>query len=142
MELTANVIGLLLQRALNPPYHSGLGLVRVQMGLDSRDKALAHNARVIGLRYETSLKWFHLVERGLTRGKRDNGKPPPPGTEKGDLWQDIEMYCMCWDDWIQGGCWQGTLFAMMRDAVGNTAMTYCKNPEDFSPVAILGMPGV
>lgn len=112
-HVTSNAVGLMLQYALDPPSDGGLGLLRVQWRLDSRHDGSARVAERMGLRYEGTETWFRLIKDGVARGKVGNGKSPPPGSEKGDVWQDKTTYAMCWDDWIGGGR-EKTLAAMVK----------------------------
>lgn len=42
-----------------------------------------------------------VLKDGVARGKTGNGRPAPPGTAAGDLWQDVVIYEMSYDNWMQ-----------------------------------------
>lgn len=112
-HVTSNAVGLMLQHALGPQFDGGLGLIRVQWRLDSLHPGSDRVAKRMGFRYEGTEMWFRLIKNGVARGKVGNGKPTPPGSEEGDIWQDKTTYSMCWDDWNLGGR-EITLAAMMK----------------------------
>ncbi|KAL1849911.1 hypothetical protein Daus18300_013106 [Diaporthe australafricana] len=112
-HVTSNAVSLMLQHALGPQPDGGLGLVRVQWRLDSLHEGSARVAKRMGFRYEGTEIWFRLIKDGVARGKVGNGKPPPPGSEEGDVWHDKTTSSMCWDDWAQGGR-EITLTAMVK----------------------------
>lgn len=112
----------MLKYALDTPQDGGLGLIRVQWKLDFLQEESARVARRMGLRYEGTEMWFRLIKDGVARGKVAIGRPLPPGSEEGDMWQDQTTYSMCWDDWRGGG--REKTLATLRSVAEEMRTTY------------------
>ncbi|KAL3951873.1 hypothetical protein ACCO45_013590 [Purpureocillium lilacinum] len=68
-------------------------------GMDSPNDASIRLAQKLALREVGVVRYERLLSDGVARNKAGNGRPPPPGTADGDLWRDVVVYEMTWDEW-------------------------------------------
>lgn len=102
-HVTSNAVGLLLQYALEPPEHGGLGLRRVQWCANSVNTASRKVAERMGFVFEGVIRWDKVFKDGMNRGKVGNGRGVPPGAEEGDIGRDTVLYGISWEEWGSGG---------------------------------------
>ncbi|UNI17723.1 hypothetical protein JDV02_004044 [Purpureocillium takamizusanense] len=92
---------MLLRHGMDSHEHGGLGLARMEWRASTANEASIGLARRLGFREVGVIRYERLLRDGVARGKIGNGRPPPPGTTDGDLWRDVVVYEMTWDEWQQ-----------------------------------------
>lgn len=93
--------GLMLQYALDSPAQGGLGLCRVEWTSSTMSAASCRTAEKLGFREFGLIKYQRIIKHGARRGKVGNGRPNPPGSGPDDLWRDLRMYGITWDEWTK-----------------------------------------
>lgn len=90
---------LLLRHGMDSRERGGLGLVRREWRASTANDASIRLAQKLGLREVGVVRYERLLRDGVARSKVGNGRQPPPGTADGDLWRDVVVYEMTWDEW-------------------------------------------
>ena len=95
---------LLAWHALQPVTAGGMGLVRLEWHVAMGNGASERVARNLQFKNAGLIKYEKLLKNGVARGKAGNNRPCPPGTLDGDLWRDVTIYALSWDEWSPDGC--------------------------------------
>ncbi|KAJ6786746.1 hypothetical protein PWT90_02002 [Aphanocladium album] len=90
---------LMLRYALDTVEQGGLGLIRVGWGASTVNEASIGVARKVGFNSIGVIPWQGVIENGVARNKVGNGRGPTPRSNPGDLWRDVLMFCITWDEW-------------------------------------------
>jgi RimJ/RimL family protein N-acetyltransferase len=92
---------LLLDYAFASPETGGLGLCRVEWHSSTANLASIVVAEKLGFEKIGVVRYQRLFSKGNTRGKFGNGRSLPPGCHEDDLWRDLAMYAMYWDNYLE-----------------------------------------
>ncbi|KAJ3489897.1 hypothetical protein NLG97_g5897 [Lecanicillium saksenae] len=97
--IAAITTALMVKYALDTIEQGGLGLLRVGWGASTANEASIGVALKVGFKLVGTLPYECLIENGVARNKIGNGRKPTPRSKAGDLWRDIHMFCITWEDW-------------------------------------------
>lgn len=91
---------LLLEYGMTSSDRGGLGLVRMEWHSSTQNEASLKVARRLGFQETATIEYEKCLQNGVTRGKVGNGRPVPPATAAGDVWRDVVIFSMTWNDWL------------------------------------------
>lgn len=97
--LATKVGRLLVWYGFLPASRGGIGLARMEWHVASGNGASGNVARKLGFKEIGLLKYERLLKDGIKRGKVGNGRPSPPDSPEGDLWRDLTLHALSWDEW-------------------------------------------
>ncbi|OAA61425.1 gamma-tubulin complex component GCP6 [Cordyceps fumosorosea ARSEF 2679] len=80
----------------------GLGLARVGWGASSVNEASVAVAQRVGFGMVGTVPFQRVLRDGKARGKVGNGRGALPGAREGDVWRDVLMFCITWEEWEAG----------------------------------------
>ncbi|XWW99499.1 hypothetical protein V2A60_007509 [Cordyceps javanica] len=94
---------LMVRHAMEGTEQGGLGLLRVGWGASSANEASIGVARKVGFGLVGTVPYQQVIRNGAARNKVGNGRRlPPRAAAAGDLWRDVVMFCITWDEWEDG----------------------------------------
>lgn len=93
---------LMVRYAMDAVEQGGLGLLRVGWGASTVNEASIRVARKVGFGEIGTIPYQRVIKNGVARNKVGNGRRLPPRAEAGDLWRDVVMFCITWEDWEAG----------------------------------------
>ncbi|KAJ4164609.1 hypothetical protein LMH87_006276 [Akanthomyces muscarius] len=90
---------LMLRYAMDTIEQGGLGLVRVGWGASTVNDASIRVARKVGFGEIGTIPYQRVIKNGMARNKMGNGRRLAPRAQAGDLWRDVVMFCITWEEW-------------------------------------------
>lgn len=105
--IATTAAALLVKYALDVPANEpcttqGLALCRVEWCCSTRNTASIRTAERLGFTKFATINYDRVLEKGEARGKIGNGKAKPPRSRPDDLWRDLALYSITWDEWQDG----------------------------------------
>ena len=90
---------LMVRYAMDTIEQGGLGLFRVGWGASTVNEASIRVARKVGFGEIGTIPYQRVIKNGVARNKVGNGRRLAPRAEAGNLWRDVVMFCITWEEW-------------------------------------------